>query len=181
MKKYLFFAFFVGIFSTADAQLYFTKSGKIHFYSKTAVEAIEASNNTVNIALDAATGKVEFGVTIKGFKFEKALMEQHFNENYLESSKFPKATFKGQFDNFSSVDFAKDGTYDVTATGKMTIHGVTKDVSVPGKIIIKGGNPTLQAKFNVVFTDYNIVIPAVVKESFEKHMPVDVNATLTKK
>jgi polyisoprenoid-binding protein YceI len=183
MKKILFIALFaaISIGSQAQNQIFFTKQGKIHFYSKTAVESIEAVNKTANAVLDATSGKMEWGVTIKGFLFEKALMQEHFNENYLESTKFPKATFKGQIDNISAVDFKKDGTYDVKSSGKLTMHGVTKDISVAGQIIVKKGNVQLKSKFRVIYSDFKIDIPSVVKENFTDGMEVDLDANLTPK
>ena len=183
MKKVLFAAIlsFFAIANQANAQIYFTKQGKIHFYSKTKMEAIEASNKTVNAVLDASSGKIEFGVTVKGFRFEKALMEQHFNENYMESEKFPKATFKGKIDDLSAVNFSKDGTYNLTVTGDMTIHGVTKKMTYPGQIIVKGTAVTIKSKFDVVYDDFKIEIPGVVRENFTKSMACDLEAPLTLK
>ncbi|MEK7253941.1 MAG: YceI family protein, partial [Bacteroidota bacterium] len=91
-----------------QAQKYFTREGKITFVSDAAMEKIEAVTNSATSVIDMATGAVEFAVLIKGFQFKKALMQEHFNENYMESSKFPKATFKGKIDNFSSVNLKKD-------------------------------------------------------------------------
>jgi polyisoprenoid-binding protein YceI len=183
MKKVLFIAFFaaISVVSQAQNQIFLTKQGKIHFYSKTAAEAIEASNKTANAVLDATTGKMEWGVTVKGFLFKKALMQEHFNENYMESTKFPQAKFKGQIDNLSKVDFKKDGTYNVTSSGKLTMHGETKDVSIAGQIIVKGENVQLKSKFRVIYADFKIDIPSVVKDSFSDGMDVDLDATLTPK
>jgi hypothetical protein len=91
----------------ANGQKYFTKTGTISFFSETPMEKIEAQTKSANCVLDASTGKLEFAVLIKSFQFEKALMQEHFNENYMESTKFPKSTFKGQLDNFSSIDLSK--------------------------------------------------------------------------
>ena len=90
---------------------YFTKSGHISFFSSTPMENIEGNNTTASSVLDARSGKMEFAVLMKAFKFEKALMEEHFNENYVESGKYPKATFAGAITNFSGVDLKKNGTY----------------------------------------------------------------------
>ena len=183
MKKVIFLAgFAVFLFANqAQSQIFLTKQGKIHFFSKTKVEVIEAANKTANAVIYASSGKVEWGVTIKGFRFEKALMEQHFNENYMESEKFPKATFKGKINDLSSVNFAKDGTYNTSATGDMTIHGVTKQMTVPGQIIVKGGSVQVKSKFDVYYDDFKIEIPGVVRENFTKSMAVDLDATLEAK
>ncbi|RYZ52205.1 MAG: YceI family protein, partial [Sphingobacteriales bacterium] len=100
-----------GMTMTATAQKYITRTGKVTFYSTTPVENIEAFNNDVSSVVDARTGDILFIVPIKSFKFEKALMQEHFNENYMESDKFPKADFKGRIMNLKDVNFTKDGVY----------------------------------------------------------------------
>ena len=132
MKKLVFAALFsIAAIATSSAQaiVLITKQGKIHFLSDTKMEKIEGTNKTVNAALDPTTGQMQWGVTVKGFQFEKALMQEHFNENYMESSRFPKATFKGNIEDISNVDFKKDGTYKVKALGNLEIHGVTKAIT----------------------------------------------------
>src|ERR1700754_3021209 len=102
---------------------YFTKSGNISFISKGAIETITASHKGVTCVLDTKTGDLQFAVLMKGFEFKKALMQQHFNENYVESDKFPKSEFRGQVTNNSEVDYTKDGSYNAHVKGKLTIHG----------------------------------------------------------
>src|SRR4051812_6500282 len=110
----LIFAITLFISSLASAQeKYFTRAGHISFHSETPVETILANNNQVTSILDAATGEMVFAVLIKGFEFEKALMQEHFNENYLESDKFPKAKFTGKILNFDKINLKKDGKHDV--------------------------------------------------------------------
>ena len=110
MKKFLFsLAIMALTIGSADAQKYFTRSGKISFYSDTPMEKIEAKNGSATSVLDTESGKMEFAVLIKGFQFAKSLMQDHFNENYMESSKYPKALFKGEISNIDDVDFGHDG------------------------------------------------------------------------
>src|SRR5881275_60073 len=139
-RKMIALAGFV-LFATAiQAQdRYFTKTGKIDFYSKAALEDIQAKNKTVTAVLDAKSGAMQFEVQMKGFEFEKKLMQEHFNENYVESDKYPKADFKGAVANNSAVNYTRDGTYNVTVKGKLTLHGVTKDVEAPGTIKVASG------------------------------------------
>jgi len=178
MKKVIFvLALSMGITSLLNAQKYFTKEGKIHFFSATTVENIEATSNTATCVLDAATGDVEWSVLVKGFKFEKALMEEHFNENYMESNTFPKATFKGKAD-LSSVNLKKDGTYKTKVSGDLTIHGVTKPISTDATFTVAGGKITSDSKTYVNPKDFNITIPAAVKEKISDKIEVTVNATL---
>lgn len=177
MKKILLNALlFVLVATAAHAQdRFFTKVGKISFFSSTPMEAIEAHNKSATSVIDTKTGKMEFAVLMKAFHFEKALMEEHFNENYVESSKFPKATFSGNIMNLQDVNFKKDGTYNVTVKGNLTMHGVTKPVEVPGKITVKNGLITAVSSFTVAPEDYQIKIPNLVREKISKQIKVEVD------
>jgi polyisoprenoid-binding protein YceI len=181
MKKLVMMMVLLGAAIGAYAQKYMTRTGKVSFFSATSLENIEAFNNEVASVLDAKTGDVVFQVPIKSFKFEKALMQEHFNENYMESDKYPKAEFKGKVTDISSVNFAKDGTYNVKTTGKLTMHGVTKDVTVPGTITVKGKDVTTNTKFKVKTADYNISIPKLVEGKIAKEIEVTVNSILSQK
>ena len=128
--------------------------------------------------LDEATGNLEMAVLIKGFSFERALMQEHFNENYLESSKFPKASFKGKLDKVSDVNFTKDGTYIASASGDLTIHGVTQKVSTPVTITVKGGAVSAAAKFALTLKDYGIEIPSLVADKVGKQANLSVTVDL---
>jgi polyisoprenoid-binding protein YceI len=176
MKNFI-LLFIIGLLSvsSATAQKYFTKTGHIAFYSDAKLEKIEAHNKSVNCVVDAATNKMEFGVLIKGFQFEKALMQEHFNENYLESSKFPKATFKGDISGF---DNNKSSPQTVTVTGDLTMHGVTKKVTTTGTMTVKNGKVELSSTFTVALEDYKITIPAVVKDQVAKTVKIVVTSTL---
>ena len=132
-------------------------------------------NNEIASALNTATGDIAFAVLVKSFHFERALMEQHFNENYMESDKMPKAIFKGKIIDFSAIDFNKEGVYAVNAEGQMTIHGVTQKISISGNIIIKAGLPQVLAKFNLAPKDYNIKIPGLVADKIASTMTVSVD------
>ena len=157
---------------------YFTKTGKIEFYSKAPMEDIEAKNKTVAAVLDAKTGALQFSVLMKSFEFEKALMQEHFNENYVESDKYPKADFKGTIANNGSVNYTKDGTYNVTVKGKLTIHGVTKNIETPGTIKVAGGKIDAASTFNILVSDYNISIPSVVKDKISNSIQITVDTKL---
>lgn len=169
------------IVQSAVAQKYMTRTGKITFFSATSMENIEAHNNEVSAVADAAKGDLVFQAPIKSFKFEKALMQEHFNENYMESDKFSKAEFKGRITNISTVNFSKDGTYNVNASGKLTMHGVMRDISVPGTITVKGSDVTINSKFKVNTADYGIKVPALVEGKIAKEIEVTVNTILQKR
>ncbi len=173
---------FVAGFQT-QAQRYFTRNGQISFFSSTPVENIEAHNKTVSSIFDIKTGKIEFAVTMKSFHFEKALMEEHFNENYVESDEYPKATFKGEIVNLKDIDFSKNGMYDVVIKGNLTMHGVTREITVKGTFQVQGENVKGEAEFTVVPEDYDIEIPGVVRDKIAKEIMITVimNYKLLKK
>jgi hypothetical protein len=179
MKK-LIVALAVCCFATtfANAQKWMTRTGKVSFFSSTSVENIEAFNNEAASVVDTKSGDVAFIVPIKSFKFEKALMQEHFNENYMESNKFPKAEYKGKITNLGDVNFRKDGTYNVKTAGKLTMHGVTKDVMANGTIVVKAGTATLKSKFSVAPKDYGIKIPAVTSSKIASRIEVTVDSQL---
>jgi hypothetical protein len=133
-----------------------TKSGAISFSATGGAEKIAAINNDVDCKLVDNTGQMVFTLLVKGFKFENQLMEDHFNENYMESTKFPKASFKGYITNISKVNFAKDGVYDAEADGTLNIHGVDQKVKAKGTITVASGKATLTCNFKVKLKDYKI-------------------------
>lgn len=157
-----------------QAQKYFTREGNISFYSDAPLEKIEAHNQKATSVLDAASGKMEFAVLIKAFQFEKALMQEHFNENYMESSQFPKAAFKGRITDLSKVDFSKEGEYETTVKGELTIKGVTKEVEAPARFAIKSGQISAESSFEATVADFDIKIPSVVRENIAKTVRIDV-------
>jgi len=166
--------------SLANAQKFMTKSGTIKFSSETPMEKIEGINRQVNSALDFSTGNFVFKVLIQGFEFEKALMQEHFNENYMESDKFQNATFSGKINNIKDVNLAKDGIYKVVAEGDLSIHGVTNKVKTNGTLEVKGGKILGKSTFNVAPKDYNIKIPSAVIKNISEAIQVDVNISLDK-
>ncbi len=162
-------------FKSLDSGKYFTKDGYISFFSKTNAENIEAHNRKVTSVVDAATGQIQFAVLMKAFEFEKALMQEHFNENYVESDKFPKAEFKGKIVNVSDINFAKDGSYPANVVGDLTLHGITKPATAKGTFAIKGTGVEAKAVFKIVLADYKIAIPSVVKDQIAKEIEIRVN------
>lgn len=174
MKRLSFIILLLGLFLTANGQKYMTKNGYIGFFSSTPVENIKADNNQVASVIDISTGEFVFQALIKSFKFEKALMEEHFNENYLESEKFPKSTFKGKITNLTAVDFNKQGHYDVTVEGDLTIHDVTNKVTVKGGVDVISGGIDANSKFIIVPEAFRINIPGVVRNNIAKTIEVTV-------
>jgi len=174
----------VMISSTAlFSQNYITRTGKIIFNatSKKSPEKIEGINNEVANILDTKTGKIVFQVLIKSFKFEKELMQEHFNENYMESNKYPKADFQGTIANINEVTFSKDGIYNIKTVGKLTIHGVTKDAIVPGTLTVKGNTITVKAQFSILLKDYKIEIPSLVSDKVSNDAMITIESNLNQK
>lgn len=163
------------------AQKYFTKNGSISFFSKTAVEDIKADNNQVMSVINIQTGELQFSLLTKGFHFKKALMEQHFNKDYIESDKFPKSTFKGIITDIIKVNFTKDGIYPITVSGDLTIHGVTKKATANSSIVIKNSIITGTSKFTVSLSDYAISIPKIYENNISKTIEISVACNFDQK
>lgn len=161
-------------------QKYVTKNGHIKFFSAAAAENIEANNNQVNCALDASNGNLVFKVLIKSFEFEKALMEEHFNENYLESDKYPNSTFSGSIKNLAEIKLDQNGEYKAVVKGNLSIHGITKEVEQEGKLITKDGKVSLVAVFKVKLEDYKVKIPKTVAENIAEEIEITVDVALDK-
>ena len=174
MKRLIVLFFLFNLVLAVNAQKYMTKNGFIGFYSHTPMEDIKAENNQVVGALDISTGEMVFQALIKSFHFDRALMEEHFNENYMESDKIPKSMFKGKITNLSAVDFTKNGAYDVTVEGDLTIHDVTNKITTKGTIEVVSGGINANSKFNIIPEDYKITIPGVVREKINKNLEVTI-------
>jgi hypothetical protein len=174
MKRLFFLFFFLNIVLATNAQKYMTKTGFIGFFSHTPMEDIKGDNNQVAGVLDISTGEMVFQALIKSFHFDRALMEEHFNENYMESDKFPKSSFKGKITNLQAVDFSKNGIYDVNVEGDLTIRDVINRISTKGTVEVVSGGINASSKFNIVPEDYKINIPGIVKEKISKNLEVTV-------
>lgn len=181
MKKILFIACCLLTFSNIQSQKMITRSGEIKFEASVpAFEQIAATNNASSCLFDTTTGDIAVLALIKGFRFKTALMEEHFNENYVESSKYPKSTFKGKVLNLQYAKLnAKKSTYDVE--GDLSLNGVTKKVKTKVDLSLVNGNVILVGQFNVDPKDYNIKIPSVVKNKIAEAVTVNLNFTLENK
>src|SRR6186997_2937426 len=155
--------------SAIDGQeKFYTKAGKISFFSSTSMEDISAVNKTVVCLLNTKTGDLQFAVLMKGFEFKKALMQEDFNRDYIESSKFPKSEFKGQITNNTAVNYTVNGKYNAEVKGKLSLHGVTKDISANGTITVKDGKVSLNSVFTILIADYNISVPKMYIDNISK-------------
>jgi hypothetical protein len=164
-----------------SAQQFLARNGEVSFTSSTPVEDIAASSKQMSCILDASTGAFAFQIPIRSFHFEKALMEEHFNENYMESAQFPNGIFKGNFVNWNAATLKDGKPHPLEARGELTIHGVTVQRTISGTITWKDGKWVMQAQFKVPTAAHEIAIPDVVKEKIAKEIQVNVNATLTAK
>lgn len=161
------------------AKLYVFESGSINFFSETPVENIAAETKSYAAALKPTTKQFAFSVQISGFQFEKKLMQEHFNENYMESEKYPKATFAGVI--IEDVDILKDGVYELSAKGKLNIHGVEQERTIPVALTSKGGALSFNSTFQVKLVDHNIEVPSIVVTNIAEIIDVKVVGVLKEK
>ena len=166
------------VFCRAEAQQFMTREGNVHFFSSTPLEDIEANNAQMSAILHQETGGFAFQVQMRAFHFPKALMEEHFNESYVESDAFPKATFRGNLKPWEPSAEAK-GPTQVVAEGEFDFHGVKIKRNIPGEIIWKDGQWVLDARFDIALKDHDITVPTVVRDNIAATIAVDVHAELT--
>lgn len=152
--------------------IYSCKNTTLSFFSATPMEDIDAVTNKAVSALNEKTGAIYFKVAVNTFKFKKSLMEEHFNENYLESDKYPHAEFKGKI--VDVPDLKKDGVYPVTVEGNLNMHGVDHTYREKGTITVKDGKPNLDAKFNVKLVDHQIKVPTIVVKNIAEVIEITV-------
>jgi len=172
MRLFTIAAILIVCFHYGEAQKFTTEKGQITFFSDAAIEDIEAINTVVGSLFNAATGELVYIMKIRDFVFHKPLMREHFNEKYLESEKFPKSTFQGKITGFKPN---VTGEQKVRAVGKLNIHGVTRDIDVPGTAEMNNGKLAMKAKFMVKLQDYNIKIPTLVWQNIAEEVEVKVD------
>lgn len=160
--------------------LYTVTKGAISFKSEAPLEIIQARSEKLAGLIDTGKRNFAFSVLIRSFEgFNSELQREHFNENYLESSKYAKATFAGKIQE--EVDLQKDGTYTVTAKGRLNIHGVEQDRTIRSKVTVKNGQLHLESDFSVKLADHNIQIPTLVSKKLAEVIDVKLNAELLPK
>lgn len=167
---------FQSIVSTVFAQRYTLEESKVHFFSSALMENIEATNKDSKGVIDTKTHAFSFRIPIKSFVFNSSLMQQHFNENYMESEKYPNATFKGTIEG--AYDLKKDGTYNVVAVGDLEVHGKKQARKIPSQIIVKNGKVTIKSTFDIKLEDHDIEIPSVAFQKIAEVIKVDMNSDL---
>ncbi len=162
----------------AEKVRYVVAESKVHFFSDAPLEDIEATNTDLKAVVDVTNNTYSFRVPIKSFEFENSLMQEHFNENYMESEKYPNSTFKGKI--VGEYNITEDGEYDVEAIGNFEIHGVEQERTIPAIITVEDGVASISSKFVVKLVDHDIDIPKVVFYNIAEEIEVTINASLKK-
>ncbi len=165
----------IGAFTLKAQDLYTCKNAYISLYSSAPLEDIAANTSTGTSVYNATTGELVFSVNISSFKFKKSLMQEHFNSDYMESDKYPKATFKGKIQQ--PIDITKNGTYAVTVTGELDIHGIKQNRTITGSATVNNGNITMTSEFMVKCVDHKIDIPKIVFHNIAETIKMNVSAT----
>ena len=180
MNKKIITLFFVLYYMSSFSQKYISRNGSVQFNASTPLETINPINNYVSSVFNSENGDIVFQMNMISFKFDKALMETHFNEKYVESEKYPKATFIGTIQdwNFNMLD---GNNYNVTVSGNITIHGIEKEIEVKGYIQQNNNNITINSNFSLIISDFNIHIPKLVRNKISKKVNVEVNINLKQK
>ncbi|MBL7923328.1 MAG: YceI family protein [Bacteroidia bacterium] len=167
--------FFLTGTAVSAQSVYLATGGNVNFFSETPLENIDASSQSMTAVLTSSTGEVMFTVPMRTFKFKKSLMEEHFNEKYVESEKYPKATFKGKINE--GINWQRDTVAGVTASGTFTLHGVARDITEKGTLKVEDGKIYLSVNFLVALKDYNIEVPKVVTQSIAEVIKVSLHCT----
>ena len=174
MTKYLAGVLFLLCTVPASGQVYICTNADITFFSEAPIENIKGETSTAVSALNINNGELYFKVAIRSFNFHRSLMQEHFNEDYLQSDQFPYAQFKGRIPD--SVDLTKPGTYTVKVKGYLTIHHVTKECTTNGNITVKPGEIITHAVFSVKPQNYDVKVPRLLTENIAQNVQVTVNA-----
>ncbi|HBS87299.1 MAG: hypothetical protein A2W91_03695 [Bacteroidetes bacterium GWF2_38_335] len=153
---------------------YYTNTGHVYFISRTDILNIEGTNDKMISFININTGEMIFGVKMKAFEFKLPLAEEHFNENYVESEKYPNAKFKGKILNFSEVNLKKEGKYEVEAEGDLEIHGVTRKIKEKAMLLVKENKIVATCSFSINISDYNIKVPKLVEDKVAKEIPIEL-------
>lgn len=172
--KYIAFILLVWFSNQAGQGIYVSKNSKISLFSKAPLEDIAATSNKGTAVYNAGTSELVFSVPIRSFVFEKSLMQEHFNENYMESDKYPQAAFKGKIQE--KIDVTRSGSYPVTVTGVLDVHGVKQTRTIKGTIVVNGEAVSMSSEFMVKCKDHNIEIPQLVFQKVAEEIKISVSA-----
>lgn len=165
----------IGALSVLEAQKYITKQGEIEIFSQTSLFTIEAKNQKVASILNSENGEVVASTLVRSFKFKEALVEEHFNENYMESHNYPKSVFKGSITNFVDIDLKNDGEYSITIEGSLTMHGETNPIKSNGTLQVKDGKISAFTEFVVSLAAYKIKVEEKYKDRIKDEIKLMVH------
>lgn len=155
--------------------IFITEKGSIYFKSDAPLELIEATSDGLKGVIDSEKNAFAFTIPMNTFEgFNSPLQREHFNENYLETSKYPTATFQGKI--IEKIDYTTDGEYHVRAKGVLQIHGISQERIIKSQIIIKNNTFRVKADFTVLLEEHNITIPKIVHQKIAEEIEVSVNA-----
>jgi polyisoprenoid-binding protein YceI len=171
-KNILVTIFLLAAVNAVHSQLYFTTTGFVGFYSKMPLEDIKAENNQVYAVVDVTKKSLAFSMLLNGFVFTKELMQEHFNENYVESDKYPKATFIGSYAD--NIDLSKGGDVTINVSGTITLHGISKPFTTTATLNLNNGVLTGKANFQLLPGDFNIEIPSLVRNKIADKMDIHI-------
>lgn len=179
MKYLLLISFIFATTFFANAQLFVAKKSTVNFFSATPIENIQAECKDAKVLINVKTNEIAFLISNTSFQFENKLMQEHFNEKYIESEKYPMSTFKGRINE--QIDLTQNGAYNVTVTGKLNIHGVEQDRTITGIITVKDGSIHVSSDFIVKVADHKIEIPKLVVKKVAEEIAVKVEVDLVSK
>lgn len=161
-------------------EIFRCENGKVGFKSDAPLEVIQAKSSKLRGAIDSENQTFAWTVDVKTFEgFNSPLQREHFNENYMESKKYPKASFTGKI--IEAIDFQKDGTYSIRAKGQLNIHGVEQERIIKSQLEVSGNKIKIQSSFGVPLSDHNITIPKIVYQKIAEEITITVDAELVKK
>ena len=159
----------------ASQAKYIDRTGKASFFSSAPLEDIDAHTDQVVSVLDINTGDIAASVLMRSFRFRKSLMQEHFNENYIESHKYPKASFRGRVLNIAEIDLKQEGNYTIDIAGDITLHGVTRPLSIEANAVVTGGRIQAKVVFPLTVKDFDIQIPRLVMQNIAEVVDVTVS------
>lgn len=175
MKSAIFALALMGLSLRVAPQIYICRNARISFFSSAPIEDIQAVSNNAVSALNIVSRAIFFKVEIRSFEFRKSLMQEHFNEDYLESDKYPYAQFKGSI--LGNIDLSKNGTFQAPVQGELTIHNITRSYTTQGTFVVSAGKITAHAVFPVKLVDHKIKVPRILTEDIAQTVSVTVDAT----
>ncbi len=166
----------IGFLAKSQAQIFVADSCSVSFFSATSIEDIAAVNTICKPIMSTDNGEIDISIPNVDFEFKKKLMQEHFNEDYMESDKYPNTIFRGNVNE--KINYTKDGTNNVTVTGKMNMHGVVKTITIPGTVTVQGNSIKLTAKFDLKMADYNIKVPSILGSNVAEQVAITFRASM---